>query len=142
MKFKSTTSPGGLFPRHGHSSIFLVFVSLLLTGLFPVPRMAALTVTAVTSDNGYPAHKVQWTDGAGLPRSAVLVDQTTTKAPYTGYLRQYAYQVNGKTRTCTGTQNYATGGNLEFSGDGFVQNHTAASDTYPDGGDLDRKSVV
>ena len=91
----------------------------------------ALTVVPTVSDNGYPAHSVQWTDSAGLPRTAVLVDQNATGAgPYTGYLRQYTYQVSGQTRICTGTQNYATGGNLEFSGDGFVQNHTA------DGGDF------
>jgi hypothetical protein len=95
-----------------------------------------LTVTAVTSDNGYPAHEVRWTDSAGLPRTAIMVDQNSTTAPYTGYLRQYAYQVNGQTRVCTGTDNYATGGNLEFSGDGFVQNHTAASAIYPVGGDF------
>ena len=56
----------------------------------------------------------------------MLVDQNSNSpGPYAGYLRRYTYQVNGQTRTCTGTTNYATGGNLEFSGDGFVQNHTA-----------------
>ena len=102
-----------------------------LAMVVPVGAAHALTVTAVTSDNGYPAHLIQWTDAAGLPRSAVLVDQNSTGAgPYTGYLRQYTYQDYDRTRVCTGTQNYAANGNLEFSGDGFVQNHTA------DGGDF------
>ena len=113
-----------------------VLLLLLVAGLFAGPQAFALTVTSVTSDNGYPAHKVQWTDGAGLPRTAIMVDQNSTTAPYTGYLRQYAYQVNGQTRTCTGTQNYRTGGNLEFSGDGFVQNHGDYSAAYPSGGDF------
>ena len=104
---------------------------LLLSVLLADGAARALTVTAATSDNGYPAHLVQWTDSGALPRSAVLVDQNSTGAgPYTGYLRRYTYQVNGQTRVCTGTDNYAGGGNLEFSGDGFVQNHTA------DGGDF------
>jgi hypothetical protein len=102
--------------------------TLLVAAWLPVQNSAALTVTAVTSDNGYPAHKVQWTDSAGLTRTAIMVDQNLTTPPYTGYLRQYTYVVNGVTRVCTGTDNYATGGNLEFSGDGFVQNHTAADD--------------
>ncbi len=104
---------------------------LLLPLLLATGSTRALTVTAATSDNGYPAHLVQWTDAAGQPRSAVLVDQNSTgSGPYTGYLRRYTYVVNGQTRTCTGTQNYALGQVLEFSGDGFVQNHTA------DGGDF------
>jgi hypothetical protein len=104
----------------------LVVALLGLAGfsLSPTPARA-LTVTAVTSDNGYPAHQIRWTDSAGLPRTAILVDQNPTNAPFTGFLRQYSYSVNGQTRTCTGTQNYAAGGNLEFSGDGFVQNHSA-----------------
>jgi len=92
-----------------------------------------ISVTAVTSDNGYPAHQVQWTDSAGLPRTAILVDQNPTTAPYTGYLRRYSYQANGRTRVCTGTENYATGGNLEFSGDGFIQNHTAGGGDFSSG---------
>jgi hypothetical protein len=63
----------------------------------------------------------------------VLVDQNPTTAPYTGYLRQYTYQANGQTRVCTGTENYATGGTLEFSGDGFVQNHTAGGGDFSSG---------
>ena len=102
----------------------------VLTTVFAGSTARALTITPVTSDNGYPAHEIDWTDADGLPRTAVLVDQNPNTAPYTGYLRQYTYQVNGQTRTCTGTDNYAAGGNLEFSGDGFVQNHTA------DGGDF------
>ncbi len=86
-------------------------------------------MTAVTSDNGYAAHKVTWTDSAGLTRTAVMVDETST-TPYTGYLRQYTYQASGVTRVCTGSYNYAKDGHLEFSGDGFVQNHTV------DGGDV------
>ena len=107
--------------------------SLLVAGLFPVPYLSALTVTSVTSDNGYPAHEVQWTDSAGLPRTAIMVDQNPTTAPYTGYLRRYTYQANGQTRICTGTENYATGGNLEFSGDGFVQNHTGNGGDFSSG---------
>ena len=33
-----------------------------------------------------------------------------------------------QTRVCTGSYSYSTGGNLEFSGDGFVQNHGAYGD--------------
>ena len=107
--------------------------SLLVAGLFPVQKLAALTVASVTSDNGRPAHKVQWTDSAGLPRTAIMVDQNSTTAPYTGYLRRYTYQVNGQTRICTGTENDAAGGNLEFSGDGFVQNHTGNGGDFSSG---------
>ncbi len=106
--------------------LFLAALCILWAG----GEARALTVTPVTSDNGYPAHEIDWTDADGLPRTALLVDQNAATAPYTGYLRRYTYQVNGQTRTCTGTDNYAIGGNLEFSGDGFVQNHTA------DGGDF------
>jgi len=108
-------------------------LSLLVAALFQVQNSSAITVTSVTSDNGYPAHKVQWTDSAGLPRTAIMVDQNSTTAPYTGYLRQYTYMVNGQNRVCTGTDNYATGGNLEFSGDGFVQNHTVAGGDFSSG---------
>jgi hypothetical protein len=110
--------------------------SWLAAGLLAAQTSSALTVTSVTSDNGYPALQVQWTDGAGLPRTAILVKQNATTAPYTGYLRRYTYQVNGQSRVCTGTDNFATGGNLEFSGDGFVQNHTASSVDYPNSGDF------
>jgi hypothetical protein len=117
--------------RNRTSSLALAWAALLSAVTLAASSADALTVTAVTSDNGYPAHEVQWTDSAGLPRTAIMVDQNSTGAgPYTGYLRQYTYQVNGQTRTCTGTENYATGGDLEFSGDGFIQNHTA------DGGDF------
>lgn len=106
----------------------------ILSAAFAAGSAHALTVTAVTSDNGYPAHKVQWTDSDGLPRTAVLVDQNSTGAgPYAGYLRQYSYQFNGATRTCTGTDDPAKGGALEFSGDGFVQNHTADGGDYSSG---------
>ena len=113
-------------------------LAALCLGIFSVLLTAgsalALTVTAVTSDNGYPAHKVQWTDASGLPRTAILVDQNSTNpGPYTGFLRQYTYQANGQTRTCTGTENYGAGGNLEFSGDGFIQNHTADSGDFSTG---------
>lgn len=103
-----------LFFSAKRSAVRLVTVVSLLAGLIPAQHLAALTVTVVTSDNGYPAHKVQWTDSAGLPRTAIMVDQNPTTAPYTGYLRRYTYQANGQTRTCTGTQNYAAGGTLEF----------------------------
>ena len=122
-----------LFFPAGRAVTMAVATALFLTGLFSAQNLIALTVTAVTSDNGYPAHKVQWTDSAGLPRTAIMVDQNLTTAPYTGYLRRYTYQVNGQTRTCTGTQNYAAGGNLEFSGDGFVQNHTAGDGDFSSG---------
>jgi hypothetical protein len=107
---------------------FIAAAALLFFG-----RAPALTVTAVTSDNGYAAHKVQWTDSAGLTRTAVMVDQNSTRAPYTGYLRQLTYVVNGAIRTCTGSYNYAVDGDLEFSGDGFVQNHTASGGDYSTG---------
>jgi len=107
---------------------------LLVANLFGAPSTSALTVTAVTSDNGYPALQIQWIDSAGLPRTAVMVDQTNTP-PYTGYLRRYTYQINGASRVCTGTENYAAGGNLEFSGDGFVQNHGAQTTEHPQGSD-------
>ena len=61
----------------------------------------------------------------------MMVDQNSTNSgPYTGYLRQYTYMTGSplKARVCTGSENYATGGNLEFSGDGFVQNHGAYGD--------------
>jgi hypothetical protein len=109
---------------------------LLHAALLLIASRAAqgLTVTAVTSDNGYPAHEVQWTDSAGLPRTAVLIDQNSVApGPYTGFLRRYTYQVGGVTRVCTGTENYAKGGNLEFSGDGFIQNHTADGGDYSSG---------
>jgi hypothetical protein len=54
----------------------MVALSLLLAWLFSAQNLAALTVTVVTSGNGFPAHEVQWTDGAGQPRSAVMVDQS------------------------------------------------------------------
>lgn len=111
-----------------------VALSLFVVGPFATRNAAALTVAAVTSDNGYSALQVQWTDSAGLPRTAIMVNQTNI-APFTGYLRQYTYQVNGVNRVCTGTENYATGGNLEFSGDGFVQNHGAQTTDYPGGSD-------
>ena len=87
---------------------------------------SALTVTGTISDNGYAAHLVKWTDASGLPRSAMMVDQVNTGGgPYTGYMRQYSYVVNGTTRTCTGR---AQDGGLETSGDGFVQNHGSGGD--------------
>jgi len=115
-------------------ALLQVVGSLLLATAFGILNASALSVTPVTSDNGYAALEVQWTDASGLPRTAVMVNQTN-RAPYTGYLRRYTYQVNGVNRVCTGTQNYATGGNLEFSGDGFVQNHGAETAQYPGGSD-------
>jgi hypothetical protein len=103
---------------------FISALAIAMGVLLALPA-SAITVTGTTSDNGYPAHLVTWTDSSGLPRSAMMVDERST-APYTGYLRQFKYQINGVTRTCTGSYNYATDGHLEFSGDGFVQNHTAA----------------
>ncbi len=108
----------------------LLGLSLLLAG----GSAPALTVTQTTSDNGYPAHLVQWTDSAGQPRSAMMVDQNSNGAgPYAGYLRQYTYQVNGQPRVCTGTESPSNGGTLEFSGEGFVQNHTADGNDYSSG---------
>jgi len=114
-----TTPFGGI---RFHLGLIIATLACLFGG-----RASALTVTATTSDNGYPAHLVSWTDASGNPRSAMMVDQNsnTTGGPYTGYLRQYTYQVGGSPRVCTGQYSYSTGGNLEFSGDGFVQNHGA-----------------
>ena len=130
----STPSPGPL----------LACLTACAAIFLPADPARALTVTAVTSDNGYPAHEVDWTDADGLPRSAVLVDQNASAAPYTGYLRRYVYQADGQTRTCTGTQNPATGGNLEFSGDGFVQNHTAngGDDSSGNGGGVPGTTTI
>ncbi len=122
-----------LFPSRWLRSAHCVAAALLVVGLFAAEESTALTVSVVTSDNGYPAHKVQWMDSAGLPRTAIMVDQNATTAPYTGYLRRYTYEVNGQNRVCTGTENFAAGGNLEFSGDGFVQNHTAAGGDFSSG---------
>jgi hypothetical protein len=77
---------------------------------------AGLSVTAVVSDNGLAAHSVQWTDAAGQPRKAIMVDQRPQGA---GYLRQLTYKVIGADRVCTGT------GDNGHQGDGYVQNHTA-----------------
>ena len=94
--------------------------SLLVAALFSVQNAAALTVTAVTSGNGHPAHQVQWTDGAGLPRTAIMVDQSASGP---GYLYQLTYQFNGSPRVCAGT------GSTGYPGDGFVENHnTQGSD--------------
>ncbi len=121
------------FPLQLIKRIQTIALALCVAGLLPANLSSALTVTSVTSDNGYSAHKVQWMDSAGQPRSAVMVDQNSTIPPYTGYLRQYSYQIGGQTRTCTGTENYGTGGNLEFSGDGFVQNHTGNGGDFSSG---------
>jgi hypothetical protein len=98
---------------------------LLVACLLPVQNLPALTVTSVTSDNGLPALSVQWTDSAGLPRTAIMVNQSQTGAYQgPGYLRQLTYQSDpGTNRVCTGTD-FIQGGTDEFSGDGFVQNHT------------------
>jgi len=85
-------------------------------------RAGAVSLTDVTSDNGLPAISVRWTDSAGNARTAIMIKQSP-QGP--GYLRQLTYQVGGVNRVCTGTD-FATD---EFSGDGFVQNHTG------DGGD-------
>jgi hypothetical protein len=117
--------------------IRVLAAAVILAMVFFPGAARAITVTGTTSDNGYPAHLVQWTDAAGNPRSAMMVDQNSVSpGPYTGYLRQYTYSyVSGtapgsplKVRVCTGSQNYATGGNLEFSGDGFIQNHGVNGD--------------
>ena len=74
----------------------------LLSG-FICGKASALTVAVVTSDNGFPAHLVSWTDASGHPRSAVMVDQVSTGGgPYPGYMRRYTYVANGVTRVCTG----------------------------------------
>jgi hypothetical protein len=111
----------------------LVGLAAVLVAFF-AGRAFGLSVTATTSDNGYPSHLVQWTDSSGLPRSAMMVDQNSVRpGPYTGYLRQYTYtyQLTGgqpHVRVCTGSYSYSTGGDLEFSGDGFVQNHGVNGD--------------
>lgn len=92
---------------------------LLVVGLLATRDAGALTVT-VTSGNGYPAHKVQWTDSTGQPRSAIMVDQSASGP---GYLYQLTYQYNGSNRVCAGT------GITGYPGDGFVENHnTEGSD--------------
>src|SRR5450756_1140147 len=78
--------------------------------------VVAVSLTDVTSDNGLPARSVQWTDAAGLARTAIMVEQ---RAQGAGYLRRLTYQVNGGSRVCTGT------GDNGNQGDGYVQNHTA-----------------
>ena len=106
-------------------SVFILVIFAIVIGIMSLALpVSAITVSGTTSDNGYPAHLVTWTDASGLPRSAMMVDERSS-APYTGYLRQFRYQIGGTTRICTGSYNYATDGLLEFSGDGFVQNHTA-----------------
>ena len=113
------------------TKLFLWCAAAVFGSILAGSNALALTVTATTSDNGYPAHLVQWIDADGLPRSAMMVDANSTGAgPYAGYLRQYTYQFNGAPRVCTGTTDFAKGENLETSGDGFIQNHTA------DGGDF------
>ncbi len=116
-----------------NSNLSLAFLKIRLAALMALiliscqGRSPALTVTATTSDDGYPAHLVTWTDASGNPRSATMVDQNSVSSgPYTGYMRRYTYLVSGVPRVCTGQYSYSTGGNLEFSGDGFVQNHGAA----------------
>ena len=84
--------------------------------LTPSTATGALSLTAVTSDNGLPARSVQWRDVAGKPRTAVMVDQRPQGA---GYLRQLTYQVAGVDRVCRGT-----GADGYHQGDGYVQNHT------------------
>src|ERR1019366_1621881 len=90
-----------------------VAVTLLAAGLWATQNAAALTVTAVTSGNGRAAHEIQWTDSAGLPRSAILVDQNASGP---GYLYQLNYQRHGVSRVCAGT------GITGYPGDGFVEN--------------------
>ena len=103
---------------------------LLLGSLFSVVSLKlalGITVTGVTADDGAVAHQVTWVDSSGNSRSAVMVDQN----PQTpGYMRRYTYVVGGVTRVCTGYQNPQTGGYLEFSGDGFIQNHTASGGDF------------
>ena len=65
-----------------------------------------------------PAHTLTWQDATNNPRSAVMIDQTSSGS---GYLAQFTYTVNGVNRVCQGTG--ANG--AETYGDGFVQNHTA-----------------
>ena len=88
---------------------------------FGYPRVSALTLTVVTSDNNLPARSVQWTDSAGQTRTAIMVDQRQAGA---GYLRRLTYKVNGADRVCTGT------GANGHQGDGYVQNHTAAGPDF------------
>jgi hypothetical protein len=88
--------------------------------LIPAPMANALSIASVTSGNGLPALSVQWTDGAGQPRTAIMVKQSANGP---GYLYQLTYQVNGLPRVCAGT------GSTGYTGDGFVENHnTEGSD--------------
>ena len=98
---------------------FMAF--LLVAGLLAIQNAVALTVTAVTSGNGHPAHEVQWTDSAGQPRTAIMVDQSASGP---GYLYQLTYQYNGSSRVCAGA------GITGYPGDGFVQNHTVSGGDY------------
>jgi hypothetical protein len=114
-----TINDGG-FAGLNEGMVQLAASCLLAAVLFPAQNAAALTVTAVTSGNGYPAHQVQWTDSTGQPRSAVMVDQSASGP---GYLYQLTYQVNGSPLVCAGT------GITGYPGDGFVENHnTEGSD--------------
>ncbi len=78
---------------------------------------AATALEPVISDLGRPARAVSWTDGNGLQRSAIMVDQTSSGA---GFLRQLTYRFDGVERVCRGT------GDNGHEGDGYVQNHTAS----------------
>ena len=110
------------------------FRCLLIGSLFGVSSLNlafGIGVTAVTADDGYAADQVTWVDSAGNARSAIMVDQT---AQVPGYMRRYTYVVGGVTRVCTGYENPQSGGYLEFSGDGFIQNHTANGGDYSSAG--------
>ena len=126
----SKVKSGQVRPSFGVPIVAIAFLACFFTG-----RAHALTVTIIpqSTDNGYaaPARMVQWTDASGNPRSALMIDQNSNNQglPYTGYMRTYTYMVNGQTRTCTGQNTSdAGGGNLEFSGEGFIQNHGAYGD--------------
>ena len=109
-------------------------LALLAGCLLSVQSATAASVSSVTADNGLPALAVTWTDGAGQPRTAIMVMQNANGP---GYLRRYTYTVNGTPRVCTGTEQFG-----EFSGEGFVQNHTANYGDFSSAGNANPDSFT
>jgi hypothetical protein len=70
--------------------------------------------------DGYVSDRYSWYDGACRPRSAVLVrnDRTDPGGTSGGFLRRYAYESGGVTRTCDGG---APG--VDWYGWGYVVSH-------------------
>ena len=105
----------GFYIRNYSNQALPAFYVDDVTLLPPSPITSSFSLSPVTSDNGLPAHSVQWRDANGKQRSAVMVNQRPAGA---GYLRQLTYQVAGVNRICRGT------GADGHQGDGYVQNHT------------------